>query len=257
METRSVVGVSSGVADASVLDRRSLLKKMAGASALAIVGASALPKLAGAQAELAESGHYRTTSSLNLRQKPNTSSKVLLVMQQGALVQYLGERSNGFLKVAHQGTWGWAHGDFLTPSNGGSTDPGKIIGKGITTDSVNFRTGPTTGHSVIQVLPKGTIVSLTDRVEYNFRVVEYNGRRGYVHDDYLDNYNGGGDNATKFKTTSAVNLRAKASTSSKVLLVVPKGATVLDYDLVMSNGFRGVDYKGTVGWIYDDYLVEI
>ena len=56
------------------------------------------------------------------------------------------------------------------------------------------------------------------------------------------------------RTTTAVNLRADASTSAKVIKVVPKGATVIDYDLVMSNGFRGVDYNGTVGWIYDTYL---
>ena len=29
---------------------------------------------------------------------------------------------------------------------------------------------------------------------------------------------------------------------------------MIDYDLVMSNGFRGVDVNGTVGWIYDTYL---
>lgn len=258
MENRANDVVSSVVS--SVSNRRSFVKLVAGAGALALVGATSLPQVAGAQSE---SSHYRTTSALNLRQKPSTSSKVLLVMPEGALVQYLGEKSKGFFKVAYQGSWGWAHSDYLTASNGGSADPGTIIGKGITTDAVNFRTGPSTGHSVIQVLPKGTVVSLTDRVEYNFRVVEYNGRRGYVHDDYLANDNGGGgnsgddDGATKFKTTTAVNLRSRASTSSKVLLVVPKGATVLDYDLVMANGFRGVDYKGTVGWIYDDYLVEV
>ena len=41
-----------------------------------------------------------------------------------------------------------------------------------------------------------------------------------------------------------------------VIVVVPAGARVLDYDFVMSNGFRGVDYNGKVGWIYDAYLTQ-
>ncbi len=54
-------------------------------------------------------------------------------------------------------------------------------------------------------------------------------------------------------STTARNLRSKLSTSAKILLIVPAGKTVLDYDLVMSNGFRGVDDNGAVGWIYDAY----
>jgi uncharacterized protein YgiM (DUF1202 family) len=261
METRAVKVGSSSVALVSNTGRREFLKMALGASALALVGTTAVTKIAGAKV-LDDSSHYRTTSALNLRQKPSTSAKILTVMPQGALVENLDEVSNGFVKVAYEGTGGWAHSNYLEVSNGGSAPPGEYIGDGITNDSVNFRTGPSTGHSVIQVLKKGTIVAMTDRIEYGFRVVKYNGKTGYVYDAYLDNYDGGGgnsggDGSTKFKTTTAVNLRAKASTSSKILLVVPKGATVLDYDLVMSNGFRGVDYKGTVGWIYDDFLTEV
>lgn len=257
METQVGAVVSSMVSN-GVVDRRSFVKKVAGAGALALLGTSSVVKQAAA---LDDSSHYRTTTSLNLRQSPSTSGKILKVMPQGSIVENLDEQKNGFVKVAYQGTGGWAHSDYLEVSNGPSAPAGEYIGDGITNDSVNFRQGPSTGHAVIQVLKKGTVVAMTDRVEYGFRVVKYNGKTGYVFDEYLDNYDGGGnsggDGSTKFKTTTAVNLRAKASTTSKVLMVVPKGATVLDYDLVMSNGFRGVDYKGTVGWIYDDYLTEV
>jgi hypothetical protein len=29
---------------------------------------------------------------------------------------------------------------------------------------------------------------------------------------------------------------------------------VADYDLVLQNGFRGVEYQGKTGWISDAYL---
>jgi uncharacterized protein YraI len=55
------------------------------------------------------------------------------------------------------------------------------------------------------------------------------------------------------RTTSNLNLRASASTSAKIILVMPKGATVKPLD-VRKNGFMKVDYKGTVGWAYEQYL---
>ncbi|MEA2531227.1 MAG: zinc D-Ala-D-Ala carboxypeptidase [Thermomicrobiales bacterium] len=254
METQKSFDTLSPVGKLNTpVGRRHLLKMMAGAGALAIVGASALPGKVGAQdAEATVGGYYRTTTQLNLREKPSTSAKILLVMQENALVEYLGETKNGFRKVAHQGTAGWAHRDYLTVSNGGSSDPPVIVGQGVTTTSVNFRTGPTTGHQVIRVLARGTVVDVSDTERYGFRYAVHNGRGGWIYDDYLAPY--GGEGPAVFTTTSAVNLRAKPSTSAKILLVVKQGETVYDYDLEIANGFRSVDYKGTVGWIYNTYL---
>jgi uncharacterized protein YraI len=240
----------------SALDRRRMLKLIAGAGALAVAGAVSLPGRAGAQEAQATGDYYRTTARLNLRAQPNTSAKILLVLPEDALVQQVAPIQNGFRKVAYQGTSGWAHSDYLTISNGGSSDPPTWIGLGVTTSSVNFRTGPSTGHQVIRVLSRGSVLDISDRVENGFRYVKYNGQGGYVYDDYIAPQDSGEDGPVRFKTTARVNMRAKPSTSAKVIVVVPAGEEVLDYDLVMANGFRGVDWKGKVGWIYDDYLQE-
>src|SRR3954468_15674196 len=58
-----------------------------------------------------------------------------------------------------------------------------------------------------------------------------------------------------FKVIGTVNLRSKASTSSKVLLVVPAGSYVMDLES-SKNGFSKVQYQGTNGWIYTDYLAS-
>ena len=127
----------------------------------------------------------------------------------------------------------------------------------MTTSSVNFRSGPSTGHQVYRVLPKGTVIDISDRVEYGFRYVKHNGQGGYVYDDYIAPYGGEDDGAVHFVTTARVNMRSKPSKSAPVITVIDEGEEVLDYDLVMSNGYRGVDYNGTVGWVYDAYLQEI
>lgn len=240
----------------SALDRRWVLKLIGGAGALAIAGAVTLPGKAGAQEAQAVGDYYRTTARLNLRAQPNTSAKILLVLPENALVQQVAPIQNGFRKVAYQGTTGWAHSDYLAISNGGSSDPPTWIGIGVTTSSVNLRSGPSTGHQVLKIVPKGAAIDISDRVEYGFRYVKYNGQGGYVYDDYIAPQDSSEDGPVRFKTTARVNMRAKPSTSAKIIKVIEKGEYVLDYDLVMANGFRGVDYQGTVGWIHDDYLQE-
>ncbi len=56
-----------------------------------------------------------------------------------------------------------------------------------------------------------------------------------------------------FRTTAALNLRASASTSANVLLVIPKGALVAAAG-PEQNGFIKVSYAGNIGWAHKDYL---
>lgn len=59
-----------------------------------------------------------------------------------------------------------------------------------------------------------------------------------------------GESAT---VTTALNLRAGASTSNTVLLVMPTGARVT-LTGNSANGFVSVTYNGTAGWAYRSYL---
>ena len=54
-------------------------------------------------------------------------------------------------------------------------------------------------------------------------------------------------------TTSALDYRAKASTSAAVLSVIPSGANVGD-EGGSSNGFRKVRDDGAIGWCWSDHL---
>lgn len=55
-----------------------------------------------------------TTSALNLREQPSTSSDVLLVMPEGASVTAHAEIENGFITVTYNGITGWAYMDYLS-----------------------------------------------------------------------------------------------------------------------------------------------
>lgn len=59
-----------------------------------------------------------------------------------------------------------------------------------------------------------------------------------------------------YKTTDALNLRASYSTSSNVLLTIPKGKTIV-VTRVHNNEWGQVEYNGKTGWICMEYLTYI
>ena len=186
---------------------------------------------------------------------------MLLVMPTGASVTLNGSQSNGYQNVTYNGTTGWAFGDYLTtgsvpttptpPPSTGATGPAKV------TTSLNLRSGPGTSFGVVTVMPRGAVVSLTGETSNGYLGLTYNGASGYAAEQYLEigaaapPASSGVGTATVIDGT--LNLRAQASTSSAVLLVLPDGAIVtLNGD--EQNGFTSVTYNGTAGWAYSLYL---
>ena len=60
-----------------------------------------------------EKSTYITTTGLNLRDEPDMSSRILLVMPAGSQVTAVNGMSGGFRKVHFKGTTGWAATDYL------------------------------------------------------------------------------------------------------------------------------------------------
>jgi uncharacterized protein YraI len=249
LDSRESVGSAAGGLGA-VMDRRGLLKLVGRAGAAAVAGGVLLASVNRAGAA---SGWYRTTSRLNLRSGPGTGYGVRLVLPEGALVSSQGETSGAWLKVAYDGTIGWAHGDYLAESNGGSNDEWPVVGSAVTTSAVNLRSGPSTGHKVLRVLARGTRVEITDNLGNGFRAVVHDGLAGWVYDDYLDGRGNGPRPGAYLTTTTALNFRAEPSMTAKVLAVMPTGTVVTRSDQA-ANGFAYVAYNGNWGWAWMDYL---
>ena len=124
----------------------------------------------------------------------------------------------------------------------------------VTASSLNFRTGPSTSYSIINVLMNG------QKVEYistsgSWLKVKYNGVTGYVHGDYVTK--GTTDNSTtgttKYVSASVgLNVRSGAGTSYSKLgkLEYKEKVTVLS----TSNGWSKINYKGKTGYVDSSYL---
>ncbi len=56
------------------------------------------------------------------------------------------------------------------------------------------------------------------------------------------------------KTNAALNLRSSASTSAKILLVIPKGSKVTVVSATPKSGWYNIKFAGTTGWSFGVYL---
>ncbi len=135
----------------------------------------------------------------------------------------------------------------------GSAVPGFAISAGhsaVTTTALNLRKSAGTGGSLITTIKKGKTVEVISDAGDGWWKVTYNNSTGYVYGKYLT------ENTTNLKqTTAALRLRssAKTTTSSNILLTIPKGAVVESFTKY-TNGWYKVSYNGTVGYASGQYL---
>ncbi len=133
-----------------------------------------------------------------------------------------------------------------------------------TTAAVNLRSGAGTTFAVLTVIPAGQVVGYLGNETAGFARVTWSGREGWVSTQYLAQGGGSGTPPTppaagydgQAKVLEAVNMRAEASTTSAVLLVVPAQGVVATSSTT-SNGFRAVQYGGKTGWMIAGALVPV
>ncbi len=232
------------------MNRRHLLRMMGGVGAAALtVGVASKGDRASAQSAAGVT-LYRTTTALNFRSGPGTSYAIITVIPAGGTVGHTGAIKNNFFEVAYNGTYGWVHRDYLVLA-GSSNDP-MITGEAWTVAAVNLRSGPSTSHQVLRVVPSGAKIGTSNTVQNGFRYVSFQGQAGWMSEAYIS-FSDGGSQPETFTTTAALNLRAEPSRSAKVLLVMPEGA-VVQAGARGSGEFRQVIYKGTTGWAATAYL---
>lgn len=121
-------------------------------------------------------------SHVNLREAPSTDSAILAGVSKGSAVQFAGETVDDFMRVEYDGKTGYIHSKYLA--------------KGVPTEIwltvVNCSTGVSLRESASKKADKLADVALGERVrsfdheENGFLEVEYNGTRGFILKDYLE-----------------------------------------------------------------------
>ncbi len=132
-----------------------------------------------------------------------------------------------------------------------------------TNDQVNLRRYASSTATILASVPKGGALTVLGETG-NYYKVTYNGHTGYVIKQYVTDNAGAvitpaptvEPTATGYpystSTSSQVNLREKASVSSRKLASIPSGAEITVEGL--SGSFARVTYRGVTGYCKKDYL---
>jgi len=133
----------------------------------------------------------------------------------------------------------------LTISTSAFASPGTVE------RSVNFRSAPSTGSSVYQLISKGSTVDILEKVNSYWLKVSYNGKVGYVSTDYIS---GSATPSTGNGTvTKSANFRSAPSTDSSVYRLLKTGTTFQVLSKV-NNYWLHISVGGQQGYISTDYV---
>lgn len=235
---------------------------------------------------------YRVTEGMNLRSGAGTGFGVIGSLAAGSTGTVIGGpvNANGYRwwqVRTSGGTTGWAASNWMLRTSGGDgpTDPPpptdgkfKIGDTARVTEGLNMRSGASTGHGVIAVLPAGT----TGRVVggpasgsgYTWWRIETSRGTGWVVQDWVANQGGStptnptdpppptggkfniGDSA---RVTEGLNMRSGASTGSGVMAILPAGTTATITDGPRSaSGYTWWQVRtayGT-GWVVENWVTR-
>ncbi|HWQ57608.1 MAG TPA: SH3 domain-containing protein [Clostridia bacterium] len=219
-----------------------------------------------------------TNTTVNFREEPGTSGKVITQFKAGVTVtlyalkdgwyeaEYEGKRGYLYAKyvtVTANPTQGDGSGGGVVPEGTGDTVAGGLtLASGASTAKVNFRTRATTasGSAVIDTLVAGANFYILGECG-DFYYILYKGKTGYVYKAYAKVTASGtagiaavGDTLTLVvtSTTAEVNLREGRGTDSAKIKTLANKTSVTVY--LVLDGWCLVDAGGIYGWIIDDYV---
>ena len=130
-----------------------------------------------------------TGSDVNLRSGAGTGYSVIGSLYLGQRVTVIDNSDANWAKIrTESGQEGYCTKEFLQISDGSGSNAGEevSIGKAITTDYLNLRSGAGLNHNVLTVLAKGAVVDVIDNSDGAWVKVKTNdGTVGYCSKDYL------------------------------------------------------------------------
>lgn len=225
---------------------------------------------------------YYTNAVVDLRAGAATGSAVVARIPHGAtVVGAPGDESGSWRRVTSGQATGWVPAASIGPTRPApiGTPPApqppasqppapqpsapQQAPRYVTAASLNLRASATTASAVVARLPKGTTLSVAT-TSGGWLKVTANGRTGWVSAQYTST---GAPSApatptpapatpqagTSYVTASSLNLRASASTSSKVVARLGRG-TVVTHVGTASKGWLKVTAGGRTGFVSTAYL---
>ena len=211
----------------------------------------------------------KVNGSLNVRSGPGTGNSIIGSLHNGDIVERIGI-SGSWIKIKMSGgRTGWVKSEYLvSPGTSGLTDSkpseGGVKLKVKVNGSLNVRSGPGTGNSVIGSLHNGDIVKRIGVSGSWSKIKMSGGKTGWVKSEYLVSPGTSGSTNSKpseggvklkVKVNGSLNVRSGPGTGNSVIGSLHNG------DIVKRIGVSGSWSKikmsgGKTGWVKSEYLVS-
>jgi mannosyl-glycoprotein endo-beta-N-acetylglucosaminidase len=219
--------------------------------------------------------NVKAGSSLNMRQSPTTSAKILSKLSKDTVVAVLNEK-DGWAQIKVNGIEGYVSTQYLRSSKTSTTETKKTVSSTTTklvnvaaSSNLNMRTSPTTSSAIILKLKKGKEVTVNSESK-GWSKINVDGKEGYVSSEFLITKK---IESPKEETTttseqpeqaitmyvnvskgSNLNMRSNMSTSSSIILKIASGTKVSV--LSTKNGWSKIAIYGKEGYVSSQYLSE-
>ncbi len=205
------------------------------------------------------------TTGLNLRSEGSYSGTILTTVANGSVLTVF-SKSSGWAYVQFGATVAYACTDYLTFTD---TYPGTLADSASvnavvtlqnTSETVNFRSAPSTSASILATLPHGAQVVVTAN-DGSWCAVTYNGQQGYIIADYLTYADAVVTPGTAQTTTDLLEgevratvsadggvlvIRAQANADASALAQATNGSSVIV--TIKGDTWCVVRYEGVAGY---------
>jgi len=189
-------------------------------------------------------GVVNAEAGLRLREEATVNSKSLAVIKHGDEVDII-STNNGWCYVSVNGVNGYMAQEYLDITTAVTTGV-------VNVSAVNLREAASTQSKIIDLLPKGSEVTViaTENGWYKVRSGEDN---GYIHADYLDVKSEAAAAGTElYICGNGVNFREAPALDSEVIKVLPYGTKVVLSE--SGEEWTKVNWDGKTGYVYSVYL---
>ena len=198
-------------------------------------------------------------TKVNVRAKATSNSKLLGTAKKGATYIVLGASGN-WVRIDYNGKDGFVFKKYIKIS--GTPDDVAVegkVGKIVNCDTaVNVREKATSDSKLLGTAKRGTTYKVLATAGSWVKIQYKSDVEGYVFKTYIKVYKEGsetpsaGRTATIVNCKTCVNVRAKASDSSKIIGKANKGTT---YDVLGTSGsWVKIDFNGETGFVFRRYV---
>jgi len=220
---------------------------------------------------------YANGDDVRMREVPSYDGALIKFVSEGTILDVLdGPNTDDdgniwYLLSDSDGDTGYVVSDYLaltdasapTSSNASGAVVGSALIAGTNNDGVRCRTAPSTGGSVITVVPEGAIVDLTGAASDGWQPINCEGQGGYVSTEFVSyDFSSGSDfgsaEATGSATVSGTNgdgvrCRTSATTSAAIITVLDEGS-VISLRGDAEGGWQPVVCAGSNGYVSTEFV---